>query len=157
MIGIGRIIAEWNHSASWRPLFDPPTYFPATTLLSLYSTTTGLSFSTMNRPAPTKVLVSSSLNFSSPVSKRISMTVVRTSAGRTNNRLNAMRSIELTRISKGRALSVWTASKDGAKLRRDVDDASVVQIDHRPALISMMHSVRGPAMAWLEVRAHLIT
>lgn len=57
-----------------------------------------------------------------------------------------MRSTELTRISS--ALGVWNASKNGAKLRRDVHDASIVQIDHRPALTSMVHSVRGPALAW---------
>ena len=49
---------------------------PFTTLLSLYSTTTGFPCWTLNLPAPTKVPSSRSFSFSSPVSNRISMTRV---------------------------------------------------------------------------------
>ena len=64
---------------------------PLTTLLTLYSTITGFPCSYMNLPAATKVPVSRALSFSSPVSKRISMT--RIAARQTNKRSTAQKQI----------------------------------------------------------------
>ena len=109
-----------------------------TILLILYSTDTGLSLSTRNRPAATYTPVSSSLYLSSPVSNVKCVTVESHQLTTMGKHTWEFR----TRFAKVGGSRIRTTAQYCCKLRGNVDDTGVIQKDELFEHISATSSYR---------------